>query len=420
MAKLALFIDKRSVKKDGTSPIKMRVTIGRGKQIILGTNISLPLDLWDEESQKVLKTCTRYKVYNSVLKSMCVSVENFVMLTKGLKDMTVPELKKRISSAISGNEYKEEDNNEAEKAYIFRDAYNDFCKGIRKKKTEEVYKSTFNKMCAFTDIDSLRLEDITLPWLRSFEAWLSKTSSVNTISIHMRNIRAVMNFAIDEEKTTNYPFRKYRIRTEQTVKRSLSVERLVELRDYPCEKWQEQYRDMFMLIFYLIGINTVDLFHLKDGNVRDGRIEYRREKTGRLYSVKLEPEAKKIIERYKGAGYLINVLDIYKNYADYRHRLNENLQRIGTSKRSGRGGKKEVSPAFPGLTTYWARHTWATLAASLDIPKETIAAALGHELGNRTTSIYIDFDQRKVDEANRKVIDYVNSISSNFKYKYPK
>lgn len=65
-----------------------------------------------------------------------------------------------------------------------------------------------------------------------------------------------------------------------------------------------------------------------------------------------------------------------------------------------------MSPLFPELTTYWARHSWATIAASLDIPKETIAAALGHG-GNTVTDIYIDFDAKKIDEANRRVIDWV-------------
>ena len=72
----------------------------------------------------------------------------------------------------------------------------------------------------------------------------------------------------------------------------------------------------------------------------------------------------------------------------------------------GKRGAKTVVPLFPKLTTYWARHTWPTIAASLDIPKETIAAALGHG-GNTVTDIYIDFDRRKVDEANRKVMDWV-------------
>ena len=82
------------------------------------------------------------------------------------------------------------------------------------------------------------------------------------------------------------------------------------------------------------------------------------------------------------------------------------MKNIGETKRNGLGGKKTVNPLFPELTTYWARHSWATIAASLDIPKETIAAALGHG-GNTVTDIYIDFDVRKIDEANRRVIDWV-------------
>jgi integrase len=72
------------------------------------------------------------------------------------------------------------------------------------------------------------------------------------------------------------------------------------------------------------------------------------------------------------------------------------------------GGKKCTPPILPNITSYASRHTWATLAAELDIPKETISAGLGHNIGSDVTSIYIKFDQKKVDEANRKVIDFVN------------
>ena len=58
------------------------------------------------------------------------------------------------------------------------------------------------------------------------------------------------------------------------------------------------------------------------------------------------------------------------------------------------------------LTSYYARHSWATVAAELDIPKETIAAGLGHG-GNSVTDIYIDFNMKKVDAANRQILDYV-------------
>ncbi len=69
--------------------------------------------------------------------------------------------------------------------------------------------------------------------------------------------------------------------------------------------------------------------------------------------------------------------------------------------------KAEDAP-FAGLTTYWARHTWATIAAGLDIPKEVIARCLTHSWGQTVTDTYIDFDWRKVDEAVKKVVELVN------------
>ena len=161
-----------------------------------------------------------------------------------------------------------------------------------------------------------------------------------------------------------------------------------------------------MLMFYLMGINAADLFNLPP--LTGNKITYHRAKTNRLYEIKVEPEAKDIIKKYKGQNFMLNVLDGYKNYKDFLHRMNIGLQKIGEVKREGRGGKKIITPLFPKLSSYWARHTWATIAAGLDIPKETISAALGHST-NSVTDIYIKFDNRKIDAANRRVIDVLNS-----------
>lgn len=186
------------------------------------------------------------------------------------------------------------------------------------------------------------------------------------------------------------------------------LERLLNQKDYPCEKWQVKYRDIFMLMFYLIGINAIDLLNAKKTDVVNGRLEYKRSKTGRLYSVKIEPEAMNIIERYAGDEYLIDIMENYGYYKDFLHRMNDSLRKIGEMERIGRGGKKVRTPLFPELSSYWTRHTWATIASDLDIPKETISEALGHSIGSEVTSIYIKFDRKKVDEANRKVIDLIN------------
>lgn len=234
---------------------------------------------------------------------------------------------------------------------------------------------------------------------------MAETSeSQNYRNIHLCNIRAVFNDAIDDEVTKHYPFRKFKIRPVPTRKRALSVEALRELFSYPVDEYAEIYRDMFGLIFMLIGINTVDLHRLKE-ITPDGRVEYTRAKTHRLYSVKVEPEALALIDRYRGKKGLLCIADRWEDHRNFRKQLNKAVSHIGDTRR-GRGGRRQCDGPFAGVSTYWARHTWATVAASLDIPKETIAAALGHG-GNTVTDIYIDFDRRKVDEANRRVLDWV-------------
>ena len=284
--------------------------------------------------------------------------------------------------------------------------YEQFMESKTNRGTRGVYKHTLDRIRAFDkNVDNKMFEDIDLKWLTDFEAFCAKTACKNARNIHLRNIRAVFNNAIDYEITTAYPFRRFKIRPEATRKRSMAVEELRRLFDYPVEDYAEIYRDMFRLIFMLVGINSVDLHGLKS-ITRDGRIEYKRAKTGRLYSIKVEPEAMEIINKYRGVKGLLCIADRWSDSRNFRHQCNKALQKIGRVERKGRGGKKTITAEFEGVTTYWARHTWATIAASLDIPKDTIAAALGHG-GDTVTDIYIDFDQKKVDAANRRVLDWV-------------
>lgn len=284
--------------------------------------------------------------------------------------------------------------------------YEQFMESKTNRGTRGVYKHTLDRIRAFDkNVDNKMFEDIDLKWLTDFEAFCAKTACKNARNIHLRNIRAVFNNAIDYGITTAYPFRRFKIRPEATRKRSMAVEELRRLFDYPVEDHAEIYRDMFRLIFMLVGINSVDLHGLKS-ITRDGRIEYKRAKTGRLYSIKVEPEAMEIINKYRGVKGLLCIADRWIDSRNFRHQCNKALQKIGQVERKGRGGKKTITAEFEGVTTYWARHTWATIAASLDIPKDTIAAALGHG-GDTVTDIYIDFDQKKVDAANRRVLDWV-------------
>ena len=314
---------------------------------------------------------------------------------------TTSELKQMILESL----YPEKFNS---KKGEFLKRYVHFAESRNAAGTRATYISTVARMKAYDPhIADREFDEIDREWLCGFEKFLSQTAkSANARAIHFRNIRAVFNDAIDDDVTMCYPFRKFKIKTQPTRKRSMPVDDLRTLANYDCEDYQKIYRDMFMLMFYLCGINAVDLLNARPDAIRNGRLEYIRAKTGKPYSVKIEPEAMAIIKMYKGRQHMIRIMDNVSNYMDWLRRMDRELKKIGSSERHGLGGKKTRHPLFPEISQYWCRHTWATIAAELDIPKETIAAGLGHG-GNTVTDIYIRFDLRKVDEANRRVIDYV-------------
>lgn len=389
-------LDTRRADRDGKYPI---VIVIRNKNTVrVPTGYKTNLENWDGD--RFNSNEANYKRKNIVINDMYVKIDRLLLdYEDDNVRMSDTDLRDEILHIISGKERKKD------KGFIH------FVEEFANKKTGStrlVYLSTRDKIKLFDE--EAKFDSIDHKWLVRFENYLREAGNkVNTIGIHMRNMRAVFNYCIDEEYTTSYPFRRYQIKKEETRKRSLSANEIATLRDYPCEPHQEKYRDIFMLMFYLIGINAVDLLMAKNSDVRSGRLEYKRAKTGRLYSILIEPEAEEIINKYKGENYLINVMEEYTNYKDFSHRMNENLREIGEVERKGLGGKKIRKPLFPDISTYYSRHSWATIAAELDIPKETIAHALGHAWANSTTTdIYIKFNEKKVDEANRKVIDFLS------------
>lgn len=412
MASVTTYLDIRRIKSDGTYPLKLNVSVKRDVKFLISLNIDITAEQWN--GFEIVKH-DRRQVLNQYIRTRLNQIEEELLkleFSGRINSLTTDQVKDHIQHAM---------NRTSAAACTVAEYWGRFLGYKERQSTIEGYKNTLVKIGTFANLNTLTFQHITPVWLRDFERHMKgQELAVNTIFTHMRNLRAVFNDAINTDTISqaDYPFRKYKITTERTVKRSLTVDQLRLLRDYPCQEHHEKYRDIFMLIFYLEGINVVDLVGLK--GINDGRIEFRRAKTGRLYSIKVEPEAMAIIDRYHGNNYLLDVMEKWSNHKDFLHRMNNNLQQIGPfemvannakNESDIKKNKKQITPLFPGITSYWARHTWATIAASLDIPKETIAAALGHG-GNTVTDIYIDFDQRKVDAANRNVIDYLNGDTS--------
>jgi integrase len=271
--------------------------------------------------------------------------------------------------------------------------------------TRHTYEYTYKVLSEYKNIDTISFEEITPKWLEGFDAWCK--SSNNTKGLHYRNIRAVFNDAIDEEITSHYPFRKFKIKKTEPKQRSLSIEELRRFWFWPVEPQQEKYHDIFKLTFLLRGINIKDLCLLTRENVKAGRIIYCRAKTGKPYSIKIEPEIQELLDKYKGKNYLIDILDRYKNYVDYNRRLNKELGKIGVVE-YGKRGKKSITPLIEGITTYYARHSFATIGHyDCGISMDVISDLLGHSNGLQVTNIYIRKNERIADEAARRIIDKV-------------
>lgn len=395
MIHVRVYLDNRSRKQDGTSPVKIGVT-HMGRDFLVSTGVSCRPENWSDGS--VARGEPNYKTKNSLLHNK-VNQINLLLLDlerKGLNP-SLSRLKQMIKNELNG---------ESKNDLTLIDVLDEHVKFKTKKNTIESYQQTRAKI---TDAGmNISINDISVKWLRGFELYLKNIPvSVNSIALHMRNIRAVNNYAIESEYTNAYPFRKFRIKKEDTEKRSLTIAQLQAFLSYDCEPHMIRYRDYFFLTIFLCGINLADLVEIKE--IRDERIEYHRSKTDKLYSIKVEPEAMEIINRNKGNRYLVNIKETYSDYRSFNSKLNKMLKRFGPVETVNKKGKKQYKPLFQKLSIYWARHTWATIAAELGVSDEVISQALGHSTANPTTAIYINRNRDKIDEANRRVIDAVMS-----------
>lgn len=262
----------------------------------------------------------------------------------------------------------------------------------------------FDNKATFTSVDKA--------WIDDFVRYMGDKISVNYKAFILYKVRSVFNWALDNDLTNSYPFRRYKIKMEKTPINNISVEQLRAIRDCPLDKCRAMYRDLFMLSFYLCGINTADLLTLKDENLQNGRIRYRRKKTGKLYNIPVPPEAMEIIRRYKGKNWLLSPLDNNASYRNYYRHWYTGLKQIGAKeviKRTHGPGRPSARyrPIVDNLTVYTARYTFASIGAELEIPRETIALCLGHSWAD-VTSHYIAYDQKRIDNAVREIVDYVN------------
>ena len=370
------------------APLRLVVT-KKSVRAYLPLSVSLLPAHWDSRRQMVICHPNKMALNNFIQSQKLAADQIIVSLSESgqLDGLSATRIKDLLMSEL----HPEDDCATNNTPYFCMTAFIESKSG----RTREIYEATLSRIMAYCPrFSSLTWEDMTVKWLEEFDRFLSRTSpSRNARNIHFRNIRAVFNRAIDDELTHCYPFRKFKIRNTETRKRSLTVEQLRMLFSLRLKPKDQRYLDFFKLSFLLVGINTVDLCGAAPAV--NGRLEYERAKTHRLYSVKIEPEAEVLISKYAGKERLVNFAEECRSYRSFYKHLADSLRELGPT------------IGVNGFTSYWARHTWATLAAELDIPDATISLALGHAGENRTTEVYIWRNQKKVDAANRRVLDWV-------------
>lgn len=412
MTKASIYYDTRRANKDGSFPLRIMISKNRKRaSVVLGINL-LP-------EQWVNGTVVKHKdakLLNTVISDKLTQVNKAIIqlnLTGKLAGKTAKEalslIQETIDPEVAEKKAEEERLKQAELNNL-AGFFQEFIGTKDKEGTKKLYQDTFNKLGAFCaasgrDFSEITFDDVTPQFLRDFEQFCLTTQKQNTAARHLRDIRAVMNAAIDEERTRNYPFRKFKIKHEQSRDKSYSAKELRDLFTFNCYPGGEQEAvDIFKLMFCLIGINNLDLVNLTE--IKRGRIEYPRSKTDKPYSIKVEPEALEIIMKYKGETHLLNILERVPNYKTYYNRLGKTLRKVGLTRVDGKTSTGKA--ILPDVCFSAARTSWATIAqAELGIDRETIAAALGHHTVDVTTT-YLRTDWRKkVDEANRKVLDWV-------------
>ncbi len=267
-------------------------------------------------------------------------------------------------------------------------------------------KQTFNSLVAFSSSLDIPFSDIDVVWLRRYETWLRKQGkSENTIGIRFRNLRMIYNLAIEKGvvKKEYYPFASYKVSRlhKDTAKRAIQKEDIRAVINYPV-KGKDFYTRLAVALFsfsyFMGGINFVDMAYLTSKNIVGGRLIYTRRKTGKLINLPLSSEALSVLEAKNSTGgnYLFPILS--SSHKTEQMKLNRLHKVITKVNRVLKQIGKELNLSVK-LTTYVARHSFATVLKREGVSTSIICETLGHS-SEKITQIYLDsFENSQIDEA---------------------
>lgn len=272
-------------------------------------------------------------------------------------------------------------------------------------RTTETYRSAYHKFASFRQQQDIAFEAIDSQLLTAFQSFLRQQNlSMNTISFYMRILRSVYHKAVEQGLTVDrQPFCHVYTGQAKTDKRAIGIEELRKIKALETDNCRLSFaRDLFLFSFYTRGMSFVDIAYLRQGDIRNGILTYKRRKTGQMLNIRWEPAMQEIVDRYRDGhcgNYLLPIINKEngKERNQYRHvqtQVNKHLKTVA-----------EMVGMNTKLTMYCARHSWATIARQLQIPMEVISHGMGHT-HERTTEIYLkSIDFQSIDQANRRILN---------------
>lgn len=375
---------------DGVSPLKLLLTM-RGRTAMIPVGIKLRPEQWDMKNQRIVKheSKTTMNTYITKFKLKVDDRLRELLLSGAVADLDITGIKNIVQEEIVG---KKSTTNFSE--YFLRVAESRHSDG-----SKNIYMNAL-RVCRQYDphCDGRVLTEITSRWCDGFKEYLASEDrrlAQNTRNMILSCCRAVLNFALRDGLIRKNPLQGVATPYVQTRRRNLTQAQIRQLWNAKPQSYIESCGlDFFKFSFLLIAANAVDVSKMTPANVFNGRIEYIRTKTKKQYSIAIVDELKPLLEKWSDDKSLFKFFAGRDEHASSLPSLNNGLRSLCLREK------------LPPVSTYWARHTWASLAMELEIPIEVISAALGHSYGARVTVGYINMTTKKVDDANRRVIDY--------------
>lgn len=399
---IVISLDERRKKKDGSYPLVMR--LGHNKRTTaIPLDISLQTKDWDDELRVVRKSYvgTNSITYlnNTIQKSKSEAMDIIFKLneTGRLQSMSIVEVRNQIVRKNAATSFFEYTNQQIEDLI-----------SANRIGTARSYKGVVAILKTYTKNRELFFRDITYTFLTKLEnSHLSKGNSYNGLSVYLRAIRAIFNKAIKDGAIDKdcYPFADYKIKSVPTEKRALDLSLLQAIINKQLADNDICFnaRNYFVASYMMYGMNFTDMAFLKKTNIIDGRIQYRRRKTSKLYDIKITTNLNKILQHYISLDELSpyvfpiikrdNALLQDRDIQWARKRYNKKLKKLA-----------EKCDIEQNLTSYVSRHSFATQAMLQQIPLNAISAMLGHS-SLKTTEIYLkSLPSNILDDYNAKIL----------------